>query len=128
MQDQRQERSAKEGFDDPLAGPHRAPQTFAWTNGPEPLATELGHPARASGNRTSLHPRSEPDQSTFFERINRSFREKVLNAYGFAGLDVARRISREWLRPYQKQLPHAAVVSLPPARFKSLIESENICF
>jgi putative transposase len=65
------------------------------------------------------------DANTYIERYNRTFREEVLNAYVFEDLEQIREISAEWLQSYNGERPHEALGSMPPARFRALIESRT---
>jgi transposase InsO family protein len=61
----------------------------------------------------------------YVERYNRSFRNEVLDAYVFESLDQVRELSAEWLQMYNEERPHDALGSMPPARFRALIESKT---
>jgi putative transposase len=66
----------------------------------------------------------KPDQNSYIERFNQTFREEVLNGYLFEDLEQVRAMSG-WLKIYNKERPHEALVSLPPARFRALIKSKT---
>lgn len=47
----------------------------------------------------------KPNQNTFIERFNRSFRNEVLNLHLFTNLDHVRQIAWEWMIDYNEQRP-----------------------
>lgn len=67
----------------------------------------------------------KPDQNAYIERFNRTYREEVLNAYVFEDVDQVREISVEWIQIYNEERPHEALESMPPARFRAMIESNT---
>jgi len=48
-------------------------------------------------------------QNGFVERLNRTFREDVLDAYPFNNLKQVREISEEWLSDYNVHHPHQSL-------------------
>jgi putative transposase len=102
-----------------------APQAIRMDNGPELLAEEFVAWCERHGiERRYIQP-GKPDQNAYIERFNRTYREEVLNAYVFEDLDQVRRISAEWLQVYNEERPHEALGSMPPARFRAMIESRT---
>jgi putative transposase len=94
-------------------------------NGPELLAEEFVAWCERHGiERRYIQP-GKPDQNAYIERFNRTYREEVLNAYVFEDLDQVRRISVEWLQVYNEERSHEALGSMPPARFRAMIESRT---
>jgi putative transposase len=57
----------------------------------------------------------KPEENTFIERFNRTYRTEVLNSYMFESLDQVRAISAEWL--HNEERPHEALAGLPPALY-----------
>jgi len=51
----------------------------------------------------------KPMQNGFVERLNRTFREDVLDAYPFNNLKQVREISEEWLSDYNVHHPHQSL-------------------
>lgn len=56
----------------------------------------------------------EPNQNAYIERFNRTYRHEVLDAYLLRSIEQVQRITEEWLREYNEQLPHDALGGLPP--------------
>jgi putative transposase len=99
-----------------------APQAIRMDNGPELLAEEFVTWYERHGIEPRYIQPGKPDQNAYIERFNRTYREEVLNAYVFEDLDQVRQISAEWLQIYNEERPHEALGSMPPARFRAMIE------
>lgn len=54
------------------------------------------------------------------ERVNRTFREDILDAYLFDSLSEVREIAEEWLEEYNAVRPHEALQGLPPYQYALL--------
>lgn len=102
-----------------------APQAIRMDNGPELIAETLMNWCEGHGIEPRHIQPGKPDQNAYIERFNRTYREEVLNAYLFEDLDQVRRISTEWIRDYNEERPHEALGSLPPARFRAMIQSKQ---
>lgn len=101
------------------------PRALRMDNGPELIAQELLDWCERNGVEPRHIQPGKPDQNAYIERYNRTFREEVLNAYVFEDLGQVREISTAWLRTYNEERPHDALGSMPPARFRALIESKS---
>ena len=68
-----------------------------------------------------------PMQNAYIERLNRSYREDVLDAYLLESLEDARILSDEWQYKYNYLLPHESLNDQPPAIFnKSLSATHHL--
>jgi putative transposase len=101
------------------------PAALRMDNGPELIAQELLDWCERNGVEPRHIQPGKPDQNAYIERYNRTFREEVLDAYLFDDLEQVREISTDWLRIYNEERPHDALGSMPPARFRALIESKT---
>jgi putative transposase len=101
------------------------PRALRMDNGPELIAQELLDWCERNGVDPRHIQPGKPDQNAYIERYNRTFREEVLNAYVFEDLEQVREISTAWLRTYNEERPHEALGSMPPARFRAMIESRT---
>lgn len=54
-------------------------------------------------------------QNGYVERLNRTFREDVLNAYLFDNLEQLRVLCDEWVYDYNHMKPHSALKGMVPA-------------
>lgn len=100
------------------------PGALRMDNSPELTAQELLNWRERNGVEPRYIQPRKPDQNTYIERYNRTFREKVLDAYVFEDLEQVREIASEWLRIYNEQRPHDALGRQPPAIFRALMKSK----
>ncbi|MGJ1432064.1 integrase core domain-containing protein [Sphingobacterium spiritivorum] len=56
----------------------------------------------------------KPAQNAYIERLNRTFREDVLDAYLFGSLTEVNAIAYEWQVDYNQNHPHTALNGLSP--------------
>jgi len=104
------------------------PGAIRCDNGPE--FTSLGFVEWCGSNGIELlyiQP-GKPNQNAFIERFNRTFREEVLNAYLFEGLEQAQNIANDWIRGYNEQRPHESLGGLPPSLFRAKVVAESSTF
>ena len=53
-------------------------------------------------------------QNAYIGRFNRTYREEVLDAYGFENLQEVRYITERWLEAYNTICPHEALQDTAP--------------
>ena len=61
--------------------------------------------------------RGRPMQNGFVERLNRAYREEVLNCYVFETLSEARQMTAEWITRYNELQPHESLADLSPRQY-----------
>jgi putative transposase len=57
----------------------------------------------------------KPNQNSFVERFNRSFRTEVLNVYLFNSISEVEQICDQWRSQYNDERPHESLNNLPPS-------------
>ncbi|MGG7663220.1 integrase core domain-containing protein [Dyadobacter sp. BHUBP1] len=62
----------------------------------------------------------------YVERLNRTYREDVLDAYLFESLEQVRILSDEWMEDYNRFHPHQALAGLAPATFAKKLEMNKV--
>lgn len=67
----------------------------------------------------------KPNQNAYIERINRSFREEVLNPHLFSKLNEVREVIWAWRLSYHEKRPQESLGNVPPAAFKRRLHAEN---
>jgi putative transposase len=100
-----------------LLGERAAPQQIRMDNGPELISQRLEGWAKNQHIELLHIQPGKPAQNAYIERFNRTFREDVLDAYVFDGLEEVRSITERWLEAYNTIRPHAALQGLSPRQF-----------
>ena len=94
------------------------PAAIRLDNGPELTADASTTWAKEQGIELRFIQPGKPNQNAFIERLNKSFREEVLNANLFNMLSEAQNAANYWLTDYNECRPHESLDEIPPARFK----------
>ncbi len=105
-------------FLDQMVELHGRPSAIRCDNGPELTSQTFNDWCKAKQIELRFIQPGKPDQNTYIERFNRTYREEVLSAYLFDSLDEVREITATWLDRYNEIRPHDALGSLPPARYR----------
>jgi putative transposase len=58
----------------------------------------------------------KPNQKSYVERFNRTYRTEELNMYAFRRLSEVREITENWIREYNEERPHDSLGELTPIR------------
>jgi len=99
------------------SGPRGLPAKLRMDKGPELISVLLAD--WSEKNRVALEfiQPGKPTQSSYIERFNKTFREKVLDFYLFKSLTEVKEITSNWLRQYNEKRPHESLGNLTPAEF-----------
>lgn len=84
-------------------------------NGPEFISKELKTWCDNNEVKLLFIQPGKPMQNGYIERLNRTFREDVLNAYLFETLEQLRILCDEWVQDYNCSKPHSALKGMVPA-------------
>ena len=84
-------------------------------NGPEFISKELKNWCIINQVALQFIQPGKPMQNGYVERLNRTFREDVLNAYQFETLEQLRILCDEWVYDYNYLKPHSAHKGMVPA-------------
>ena len=107
-------------------------QLVEWRGKPDAIRVDNGpeYPSQVFAdwcrrNRVELRyiQPGKPNQNTYIERFNRTFRHEVLDAYVFESLRQVRQITRDWIHEYNEERPHDGLGKIPPAMFRRQTET-----
>lgn len=95
------------------------PQSIRVDNGPEFIAQTLrdwcDHPDRKID--LVFIQKGKPNQNGYIERLNRTFREDILDSYLFDAVEQAQEFANQWIWMYNNERPHESIQNLPPRQF-----------
>ncbi len=92
------------------------PDTIRVDNGPEFLAKVFKAYCRSNFRIQYIQP-GKPTQNAYIERLNRSFREDVLDAHWFENLEQVRILAEDWRQDYNQNHPHKSLGRMSPVDF-----------
>ncbi len=61
--------------------------------------------------------KGKPAQNGIIERFNRTYREDVLDAHEFEGVEMMQRLTDEWIEDYNEHRPHQSLGYLSPNEY-----------
>jgi putative transposase len=93
------------------------PRVIRVDNGPEYCSRTFVEWAEKHGIRIQYIQPGKPVQNAFIERLNRLFREDILDAYLFEDLEELRMLADEWMDDYNQNHPHSALGGLSPLAY-----------
>ena len=104
------------------------PQTIRVDNGPEFTSLELNEWCRKQQVGIQFIQPGKPMQNGYIERFNRTFRQDVLDAHLFSGIDQVRMIAEKWVDDYNFTRPHEALGGITPYQAEAKFSSKQACF
>ena len=90
------------------------PEQIRVDNGPEFRGRVFVEWCRVEGIVIKYIQPGKPMQNAYIERLNRTYREDVLDAYVFDTLEEVRILSDEWQDHYNNHRPHTALKGKTP--------------
>jgi putative transposase len=101
------------------------PDQIRVDNGPEFLSKVFTNWCNKKGIEIKFIQPGRPMQNGYIERLNRTFREDILDAYQFETLEQVRILSDEWQHTYNHLHPHKSLKRKTPDAFRrNLITNE----
>lgn len=93
------------------------PKQIRSDNGPEFIARHTAQWSQKHGINWRFIQPGKPNQNVYVERMNRTYREDVLDAYLLQNLEEAQELTEEWMMMYNCQRPHEALGNLTPYEY-----------
>jgi putative transposase len=90
------------------------PDVIRLDNGPERISAAFNEWARKNGIAVRYIPPGKPNQNSFIERFNRTYRTEGIDGHLFANLEQVQPITEQWLIDYSEYRPHEALGGVPP--------------
>jgi len=94
------------------------PDQIRVDNGPEFLSKVFTGWCNKKGIEIKFIQPGRPMQNGYIERLNRTFREDILDAYQFETLEQVRILSDEWQHTYNHLHPHKSLKRKTPDAFR----------
>jgi putative transposase len=78
--------------------------------------------------RAALHRAEKAKPEYLHKRVNRTFRDELLDVYLFGSLRQIPEIARHWVMEYNEELSHDSSERVPPVMFRRQVENARIYF
>jgi putative transposase len=101
------------------------PVSIRVDNGPEFTSHEYMLWCKSKDIHIQYIQPGKPMQNGYIERFNRLYREAVLDAYLFFGLEEVKVLTEQWIEEYNERRPHEALQNMTPVEWREKILKEK---
>jgi putative transposase len=102
------------------------PNEIRVDNGPEFISYSLVDFCNKNAIRIKYIQPGKPVQNAYIERLNRTIREDVLDAYLFDDLQQVRILVEKWMEDYNTKFPHQSLKGLSPRDYALNERKKNV--
>lgn len=102
------------------------PEAIRVDNGPEFISHTLETFCKGQQINLQFIKPGNPMQNGYVERLNRTYREDILDAYLFNNLTEVRKLSDKWVKDYNMSHPHSALKGYSPIGYRHAVESGKL--
>jgi putative transposase len=96
------------------------PSMIRVDNGPEFTSFEFTQWCTQKNITIKYIQPGKPTQNAYIERLNKTYREDILDAYLFQTLEQIRILSEEWQWIYNREIPHGSINDMTPYEYSKL--------
>jgi putative transposase len=109
---------------DQIAEFHGYPKQIRCDNGPELISHVMRTWARENDVHLEFIKPGKPTQNSYIERLNKTYRDAVLDLYVFESLHQVRQKTAEWMERYNERRPHLALGDLTPREKREHLQNK----
>ena len=102
------------------------PTQIRMDNGPELISAKLCDWCETHKIKMVYIQPGKPQQNSFVERFNGSFRREFLDAYLFESIHQVKEMVWFWQLDYNEERTHESLGNLPPAAYRAKLENSNL--
>ena len=96
---------------------HGYPEKLSVDNDPKSISLALADWADENNETLDFIRPGKPTQNQYIERLNRTYREELLNLYLLRTLREVRQMTEDWMVRYNNERPHDSLNDMTPVEY-----------